>query len=277
MNVADPGNLHLAGSLFQAPPQHFALVNRPGHGSTSFPSPQLVLETQQRVEHHHRAMPKGEDPSSPTQRRGPKQTRNQRRGGQQKGEYYIIPVENIPEDVFDDANELEEPSMLTTLNAKAQFSICKEVDEVLRSCLFWWLVTYKFDIPRNPRARDIETAEDRDYEGFCSIVNDLTAKRWVPRDAVHHERIAELNTVLAGPSEIRHMLAHPERHLKSDWRMLGLIAAAIEVCKIMQFKKGHKQLFYLYLRTEDRIGTAKAAKLEDSSSAGDDRRLSVSK
>lgn len=225
-------------------------LNRSRQGSTSFSVPQHIVTDQ-------RSLQKGtgdELPVSPTNRRAQKQPRTQRRGvGPQKDSFYRIPVPvAFVDDVADDEGGVE-PQMMATLNARAQLKICKEVDQVLRDCLFWWLVTYKFDIPRNPRARDIETAEDRDYEGFCFIVNDLTAKRWVPREAVHHERIAELNTVLAGPSEIRHMLAHPERHLKSDWRMLGLIAAAIEVCKILQYRSGHRQLFRLYQATEAQI------------------------
>lgn len=239
----------------RASPPQYSSPNRSRQSSTSFPAPQHIVTIDQR------SLQKGtgdELPVSPTNRRAQKQPRTQRRGvGQQKDFYTIPALPAFVDDVADDEDELAEPTMTTTLNARAQLKICKEVDQALRDCLFWWLVTYKFDIPRNPRARDIETAEDRDYEGFCGVVNDLTAKRWVPREAVHHERIAELNTVLAGPSEIRHMLAHPERHLKSDWRMLGLIAAAIEVCKILQYKKGHRQLFLLYQTTEAQIGAMK--------------------
>ncbi|KAF8422977.1 hypothetical protein EV426DRAFT_704735 [Tirmania nivea] len=256
-----------------SPPQYHS-PNRSRQGSTSFPAPQHMVTADQR------SLQKGageELPVSPTNRRAPtqKQPRTQRRGvGQQKDFYTIPPPPAFVDDVVDDEDEHEAPAMVTTLNARTQLNICKEVDQALRDCLFWWLVTYKFDIPRNPRARDIETADDRDYEGFCSVVNDLTAKRWVPREAVHHERIAELNTVLAGPSEIRHMLAHPERHLKSDWRMLGLIAAAIEVCKILQYRKGHRQLFCLYQTTEAQICAMKVERLKIESAMAD---ISISK
>ncbi|KAF8460004.1 hypothetical protein BDZ91DRAFT_456111 [Kalaharituber pfeilii] len=245
----------ISGAQSNASSLYTGATNRSRQGSIAGFSVQQHGPSEQRVQHKSE-----ETPVSPTHRtRLSKQQRNQRRGGsagQQKMEFYTIAAD-LPEEVQDDSDG-EEPTMLTTLNARIQLSICKEVDEVLRSCLFWWLVTYKFEIARNPRARDIETADDRDYEGFCSVVNDLTARRSVPREAVHHERIAELNTVLAGPSEIRHMLAHPERHLKSDWRMLGLIAAAIEVCKILQYRKGHRQLFKLYQTTEARIIALKA-------------------
>lgn len=238
----------------RASPPQYPSPNRSRQGSTSIPAPQHIVMADQR---------KGasdEFPVSPTSRRAPvqKQPRAQRRGVGHTKDFYAIPASF---DAADDEDELLEPEMVTTLNARAQLKICKEVDQVLRDCIFWWLVTYKFDIPRDPRARDIETADDRDFDGFRAVVNDLTAKRWVPRDAVHHERIAELNTVLAGPSEIRHMLAHPERHLKSDWRILGLIAAAIEVCKILQYKKGHRQLFCLYQTTETQICALKGGRL----------------
>lgn len=240
----------------RASPPQYPSPNRSRQGSTSFPVPQHIVTDQ-------RSLQKGtgdELPVSPTNRRAQKQPRTQRRGVGQQKDFYTIPVPvAFVDDAADDEGEVEPDmyEMVTTLNARTQLKICKEVDQVLRDCIFWWLVTYKFDIPRNPRARDIETADDRDYEGLCAIVNDLTAKRWVPREAVHHERIAELNTVLAGPSEIRHMLAHPERHLKSDWRMLGLIAAAIEVCKILQYRNGHRQLFRLYQATEAQIYSMK--------------------
>ena len=246
--------------------------NRSRQGSASITPPHIVTTD-------YRSLQKGagdELPVSPTNRRAPgqKQPRTQRRGVGQQKDFYTIPAPPAPvDDVADDEDDLE-PAMVTTLNARAQLKICREVDQALRDCLFWWLVTYKFDIPRNPRARDIETAEDRDFDGFCNIVNDLTAKRWVPREAVHHERIAELNTVLAGPSEIRHMLAHPERHLKSDWRMLGLIAAAIEVCKILQFRKGHRQLFRLYQTTEAQICAMKEERLKIEAAMAD---ISISK
>lgn len=239
-----------------SPPQY----NRSRQGSTSFPVTQHIVtsEAQRQVQKCTE-----EIPTSPTNRgRGPKQQRNQRRTGGQQKDYYSIPISNIVDDSPDEDDDLHEVIMETSLNARMQLTICKKVDEILRGCLFWWLVNYKFDIPRNPRARDIETADDRDMDGFCTIINDLTANRRVPREAVEHERIAELNTVLAGPSEIRHMLAHPERHLKSDWRMLGLIAAAIEVCKILQYRKGHRQLFRLYQSTEAQINAIKFEKFK---------------
>ncbi|RPB21334.1 hypothetical protein L211DRAFT_851515 [Terfezia boudieri ATCC MYA-4762] len=256
----------------RASPPQYTSPNRSRQGSTSIPAPQHIVTAD------HRILQKGagdELPVSPTNRRMVAQKpRTQRRGvGQQKDFYTISAPPAFVDDVADDEVELE-PAMVTTLNARAQLKICKEVDQALRDCLFWWLVTFKFDIPRNPRARDIETPDDRDYEGFCGVVNDLTAKRWVPREAVHHERIAELNTVLAGPSEIRHMLAHPERHLKSDWRMLGLIAAAIEVCKILQYKKGHRQLFRLYQTTEAQICAMKVERLKIEATMAD---ISISK
>lgn len=245
-----------------SPPQ-YSSPNRSRQGSTSYPAPQHLVTTALQK-------PNEDSPVSPTTRRPQKPSRaSQRRGAGQQKDFYTIQPCSALDEVADEEDDEEPPMMVTTLNAKTQLNLCKEVDQVLRDCLFWWLVTYKFDIPRNARARDIETAEDRDYEGFCAVVNDLTAKRWVPREAVHHERIAELNTVLAGPSEIRHMLAHPERHLKSDWRMLGLIAAAIEVCKILQYRKGHRQLFRLYQTTEAQISALKVERLKMESAMAD--------
>ncbi|KAI5807525.1 hypothetical protein DFH27DRAFT_322848 [Peziza echinospora] len=244
----------------------FSPQNRSRQGSTSYTGTQQLDQ---------RSQAKCDEPTSPnsTLRRGQKPPRsiNIRRGGNNQAKpdpsFYTIPSASESADNLDetDTNVDELPmrkrAKQTSLTARDQSKICKEVDEVLRNCLFWWLHIYKFNIARNPKARDIETADDRDYDGFCTIINELTAKRQVPRDAVQHERIAELNTVLAGPSEIRHMLAHPERHLKSDWRMLGLIAAAIDVCEILCYHKGFNQLVRCYEATDKLVSMKKIERL----------------
>ncbi|KAK6334608.1 hypothetical protein TWF718_010064 [Orbilia javanica] len=145
------------------------------------------------------------------------------------------------------------PDLETTLEADDQDQIFQKLNDLLSHGMFNFFAKHQFPIPIDPGKRRIRKPSDREWHEWLELAIALCEKRMIPKTLLHNERIKEFVTILQNSGEIRHVVAHPSRPLKSDMGVFQLISAGIHVAQIIKDWDGMEEMLKIKENTENII------------------------
>ncbi|TGZ78929.1 hypothetical protein EX30DRAFT_124715 [Ascodesmis nigricans] len=138
------------------------------------------------------------------------------------------------------------PSPPSTLTSTEYRRIFDQLNTQFCVSAFTWLSRYQFRIPKKSSMKEHTSPADRELTEYVHIIRTLIIQRDVPRTAVRDERVNELDSVMEGAAEIRHVAIHVSRKQKPDQRVLGFIAAVSEFCWVLGDAAGAAEMNRLY-------------------------------
>ncbi|KAF3929129.1 hypothetical protein ABW20_dc0109842 [Dactylellina cionopaga] len=145
------------------------------------------------------------------------------------------------------------PDLETTLEADEQDRIFQRLNDILSYGMFDFFAKHQFPIPIDPGKRRVRKPSDREWHEWLELAIALCEKRMIPKAMLHNERIKEFVTILQNSGEIRHVVAHPSRPLKSDMGVFQLISAGIHVAQIIKDWDGMDEMLKIKENTENII------------------------
>lgn len=151
-----------------------------------------------------------------------------------------------------DPNRLT-PELETTLEADEQDRIFQRLNDLLSFGMFNFFAKHQFPIPIDPGKRRVRKPSDREWHEWLELAIALCEKRMIPKTLLHNERIKEFVTILQNSGEIRHVVAHPSRPLKSDMGVFQLVSAGIHVAQIIRDWEGMEEMLKIKVDTENII------------------------
>ncbi|KAF3934053.1 hypothetical protein ABW19_dt0203848 [Dactylella cylindrospora] len=145
------------------------------------------------------------------------------------------------------------PELETTLEADEQDRVFQKLNDLLSHGMFNFFARHQFPIPIDPGKRRVRKPSDREWHEWLELAIALCEKRMIPKTLLHNERIKEFVTILQNSGEIRHVVAHPSRPLKSDMGVFQLISAGIHVAQIIKDWDGMDEMLKIKESTESII------------------------
>ncbi|KAF3920608.1 hypothetical protein ABW21_db0202975 [Orbilia brochopaga] len=145
------------------------------------------------------------------------------------------------------------PELETTLEADEQDRVFQKLNDLLSHGMFNFFAKHQFPIPIDPGKRRVRKPSDREWHEWLELAIALCEKRMIPKTLLHNERIKEFVTILQNSGEIRHVVAHPSRPLKSDMGVFQLISAGIHVAQIIKDWDGMEEMLKIKENTENII------------------------
>ncbi|KAK6497901.1 hypothetical protein TWF481_012299 [Arthrobotrys musiformis] len=177
--------------------------------------------------------------------------RKARKTGEVDDLYYYLDYDRRTSPQADPNRTL--PDLETTLEADDQDHIFQKLNDLLSHGMFNFFAKHQFPIPIDPGKRRIRKPSDREWHEWLELAIALCEKRMIPKTLLHNERIKEFVTILQNSGEIRHVVAHPSRPLKSDMGVFQLISAGIHVAQIIKDWDGMEEMLKIKENTENII------------------------
>ncbi|KAF3160468.1 hypothetical protein TWF106_005151 [Orbilia oligospora] len=177
--------------------------------------------------------------------------RKARKTGEVDDLYYYLDYDRRTSPQADPNRTL--PDLETTLEADDQDHIFQRLNDLLSHGMFNFFAKHQFPIPIDPGKRRIRKPSDREWHEWLELAIALCEKRMIPKALLHNERIKEFVTILQNSGEIRHVVAHPSRPLKSDMGVFQLISAGIHVAQIIKDWDGMEEMLKIKENTENII------------------------
>ncbi|RVD83595.1 uncharacterized protein DFL_007978 [Arthrobotrys flagrans] len=177
--------------------------------------------------------------------------RKARKTGEVDDLYYYLDYDRRASPQADPNKTL--PDLETTLEADDQDQIFQKLNDLLSHGMFNFFAKHQFPIPIDPGKRRIRKPSDREWHEWLELAIALCEKRMIPKTLLHNERIKEFVTILQNSGEIRHVVAHPSRPLKSDMGVFQLISAGIHVAQIIKDWDGMEEMLKIKENTENII------------------------
>lgn len=156
------------------------------------------------------------------------------------------------------AMDRELPSQPTHLAVQEQDEILAQVNDHLSQCAFHFVARYQFPIPLEADKRPVRVPSDREWTEWVFLLKRLATKRRIPARLLYQGQIKQLITVLENSLEMRHAAKHQSRPIKDDRNVLQLVAAGIQVAKILKDGGAMEALDRLYVHTEQLVQGRKA-------------------
>ncbi|KAI9884637.1 MAG: hypothetical protein M1823_003557 [Watsoniomyces obsoletus] len=153
----------------------------------------------------------------------------------------------------------ELPIQPTHLAVQEQDGILAQVNDHLSQCAFHFVARYQFPIPLEADKRPVRVPSDREWTEWVFLLKRLATKRRIPARLLYQGQIKQLITVLENSLEMRHAAKHQSRPIKDDRNVLQLVAAGIQVAKILKDGGAMEALDRLYVHTEQLVQERKAA------------------
>ncbi|KAK6524021.1 hypothetical protein TWF694_005690 [Orbilia ellipsospora] len=177
--------------------------------------------------------------------------RKARKTGEVDDLYYYLEYDRRSSPQLDPNRTL--PDLETTLEADEQDRIFQRLNDLLSLGMFTFFAKHQFPIPIDPGKRRVRKPSDREWHEWLELAIALCEKRMIPKTLLHNERIKEFVTILQNSGEIRHVVAHPSRPLKSDMGVFQLVSAGIHVAQIIKDWDGMEEMLKIKENTENII------------------------
>ncbi|EPS37562.1 hypothetical protein H072_8731 [Dactylellina haptotyla CBS 200.50] len=174
--------------------------------------------------------------------------RKARKTGEVDDLYYYLEYDRRNSPQLDPNRSI--PDLETTLEADEQDRIFQRLNDILSLGMFTFFAKHQFPIPIDPGKRRVRKPSDREWHEWLELAIALCEKRMIPKALLHNERIKEFVTILQNSGEIRHVVAHPSRPLKSDMGVFQLVSAGIHVAQIIKDWDGMEELLKIKENTE---------------------------